>query len=123
MAGPTTRLVDHQWRAAATRIASALLVLCAHGPAAAGEDLATLALEDLLQLQVTGASRFSQAPREAPSAVTVITREQIRDHAWHTLADLLDAVPGLFVTTDRVYRYLGVRGFLQPSDYSTNVLL
>jgi len=101
----------------------ALLLTCiAHGPAA-GEDLAALPLEDLLRLEVTAASRFPQTTREAPAAVTVITRDQIRDHAWHTLADALDAIPGLFVTTDRVYRYLGVRGFLQPSDYNANVLL
>lgn len=89
----------------------------------AADELLAMSLEQLLQVQVTGVSRFAQASQQAPSAVTVITRDQIRDHAWTTLADLLDAVPGLFVTTDRVYRYLGVRGFQQPSDYNTNVLL
>jgi outer membrane receptor for ferrienterochelin and colicin len=39
-----------------------------------------------------------------PSAVTVITREQIRDHAWHTLADLLDAVPGLAIPAEEFER-------------------
>lgn len=90
---------------------------------AAASELDQLVLEDLLALKVSSASRFSQASREAPANVTVITREAIREHAWHTLADLLDAIPGLFVTTDRAYRYLGVRGFLRPADYNTNVLL
>jgi len=90
---------------------------------APASELDDLVLEDLLALKVTSASRFSQSSREAPANVTVITRQEIREHAWHTLADLLDAIPGLFVTTDRTYRYLGVRGFLRPADYNTNVLL
>lgn len=98
------------------------LCLCAL-PVHGDQDLMALALEDLLQVEVTGASRFAQPTRDAPSAVTVITREEIRDHAWRTLADVLDAVPGVFTATDRMYQYAGVRGFLQPSDYNTNVLL
>lgn len=82
-----------------------------------------LPLEALLDVEVSSPSRFPQASRDAPAMVTVVTREQIRDHGWTTLADLLDAVPGLFVATDRSYRYLGVRGFLQPADYNTKVLL
>lgn len=90
---------------------------------AMAQDLSTLSLEELLNVKVTGVSRFDQRTSEAPSAVTIITREQIRDHAWRTLGEVLDSVPGLFMSTDRVYGYLGVRGFLQPSDYNSNVLL
>lgn len=99
-----------------------VLCLCAL-PARGSDHFVSLSLEELLRIEVTGPSRFAQPSRDAPSTVTVITREEIRDHAWHTLADILDAVPGVFVATDRVYRYAGVRGFLQPSDYNTNVLL
>ncbi|MBI1905220.1 MAG: TonB-dependent receptor [Rhodocyclales bacterium] len=99
-------------------------VLCLLGPDAGfAQDLSSLSLEELLSVKVTGVSRFDQRSNEAPSAVTIITRDQIRDHAWRSLGDMLDSVPGLFMTTDRVYGYLGVRGFLQPSDYNSNVLL
>lgn len=101
----------------------ALGLALVHPPTVSARELDDLVLEDLLALRVSSASRFSQPSREAPANVTVITREQIREHAWRTLADLLDAVPGLFVTTDRSYSYLGVRGFLRPADYNTNVLL
>jgi len=112
------------FRVRARPLAAALaLLVSSHSGSVSAMDLAAMPLEDLLQVEVSGASRYVQSTREAPSAVTVITREQIRDHAWHTLSDVLDAIPGLFVATDRTYRYLGVRGLLQPSDYNTNVLL
>lgn len=94
-----------------------------HAKTGLAQDLSSLSLEELLNIKVTGVSRFDQSTSEAPSAVTIITRDQIRDHAWRTLGDILDSVPGLFMTTDRVYGYVGVRGFLQPSDYNSNVLL
>ncbi|MDX5445730.1 MAG: TonB-dependent receptor [Zoogloeaceae bacterium] len=87
------------------------------------DGLLALPLEQLLQIEVTGASRYQQPSNKAPAAVTVITREQIRAHAWRNLAELLDSVPGVFSTGDRAYSYLGVRGFQLPSDYNSNVLL
>lgn len=116
-------MADRLWRSLRAQAMALALVTANLSPAFADDDLAMLQLEALLKMEVTGVSRFAQQTRQAPSAVTVLTREQIRDHAWTSLADLLDAVPDLFIATDRIYRYAGVRGFLQPSDYNTNVLL
>lgn len=87
------------------------------------DGLLSLPFEQLLQVEVIGASRYQQPSSKAPASVTVITREQIRTHAWRSLAELLDSIPGLFTTGDRAYAYLGVRGFQQPSDYNANILL
>jgi outer membrane receptor protein involved in Fe transport len=72
---------------------------------------------------ITGASRFEQSADEAPASVTVITTEEIGRQGWRTLAELLQSVRGLYASNDRNYTYLGVRGFGQPGDYNTRVLL
>lgn len=104
----------------------ALVATCAR----AGEDgtqrtvLADLPLEQLMQVQtVTSASRFEQSLRDAPSAVSVLTAQDIREYGWRTLADALASLPGLYVSSDRNYTYLGARGFLRPGDYDSRFLL
>jgi iron complex outermembrane receptor protein len=85
--------------------------------------LADLPLDDLLNLQVTGAARTAQRRSEAAAAVTVITADEIRALGHRTIADALRTVRGLNVVYDRSYSYLGVRGFFAPGDYNTRVLL
>ncbi|KQW93354.1 TonB-dependent receptor [Massilia sp. Root418] len=80
-------------------------------------------LEQLVALQVTTASRFPQSIADAPSAVVLLTAQDIRDFGWRTLADALASLPGLYVTNDRNYSYLGARGFLRPGDYDSRFLL
>lgn len=108
-----------------SRIALTMLSLCAAGCARAqADDLAALPLEQLMQVpMVTSASRFEQSASDAPSAVVVLTAQDIREHGWRTLADALASVPGLYVTQDRNYSYLGARGFLRPGDYNGRFLL
>jgi iron complex outermembrane receptor protein len=96
------------------------------GSAAAQErpaDLTRLPLEELLQLEVVSASRFPQKVAQAPSAVTVITADDIRIFGYRTLAEALRSVRGLHVTYDRNYRYLGVLGFARTGDYNSRVLV
>src|SRR5688572_33232182 len=53
-------------------------------------DLSTLDLEQLLQVEIVyAASKREQKLREAPSAVSVVTSEEIRQHGFRTLADVL----------------------------------
>lgn len=93
-------------------------------PSTPPADLATLNLEQLMGIEVVfAASKRNQKPRDAASVVTVVTAAQIRQHGFRTLADILKSVPSFYVSYDRNYSYVGVRGFLQPGDYSTRVLL
>lgn len=95
----------------------------APGPGEA-DDLSALPLESLMDVtMVTSASRFAQRVSDAPSAVSVLTAQDVREHGWRTLADALATLPGLYVSSDRNYSYLGARGFLRPGDYDSRFLL
>ncbi len=99
---------------------------CEDQPLPAGDDLSELSLEQLMQMKVekvVTASRFSQLVTEAPASMSVITSDDIRKYGYRTLADVLRSVPGLYVSSDRNYSYLGVRGFNRPGDFNSRVLL
>jgi iron complex outermembrane receptor protein len=93
---------------------------------AASKDFTELNLEDLMQVKVPtvyGASKHEQKITEAPAAVTIVTKEEIKKLGYRTLADILRGVRGWYVTDDRVYNYAGVRGINQPGDFGGRVLL
>lgn len=85
--------------------------------------VADLPLEQLMQMQVTTASRYAQTALEAPAAVSVVTADDIRLFGYRTLAEVLGSLRGLYISYDRAYHYLGMRGFATPGDYNTRVLL
>jgi len=91
--------------------------------AAHGEDITSLPLEALMQMEVRTASRYAQTLLEAPAAMSVVTAEDIRTFGYRTLADILNGMRGLYTSYDRSYHYLGMRGFSTPGDYNTRVLL
>jgi len=93
---------------------------------APSEDLTTLTIEQLMEIEVdtvSGASRYEQPVTEAPASVTIITAEEIRMFGYRTLADILRSVPGFSVINDRNYQYTGIRGLGIPGDYGTRMLL
>ena len=47
------------------------------------------------------ASKYEQKVTEAPSAVSVVTADEIRKHGHRTLADVLRTVPGFYGSDDR----------------------
>jgi outer membrane receptor for ferrienterochelin and colicins len=86
------------------------------------ENVEDLALESLLERPVTGVSQYEQKPSEAPSAVSVITAEDIERFGYRTLAEALSAQRGIYATNDRNYTFIGLRGLGTPGDYNTRVL-
>lgn len=90
---------------------------------AQAEDLTRLSVEDLLKLEVEGASRYAQPITEAPSTATVIGADDIRRYGYTQLSEALRMARGVYSSYDRTYTYLGVRGFNRPGDYNSRVLL
>ncbi len=72
---------------------------------------------------VYGASKYEQKVTEAPSSVSIVTSAEIKKYGYRTLADILRSVRGFYVTYDRNYSYVGVRGFGRPADYNNRILL
>jgi len=106
--------------------AGMVALVCARAACADDGDLAALSLEQLMDMNVHsvfGASKYEQRVTQAPSSISIVTAEDIRRFGYTTLADVLSGVRGLYVTNDRNYTYLGVRGFLRPGDYTTRVLV
>jgi iron complex outermembrane receptor protein len=110
-----------------------LLLLVALGPAFSFSqslppqpDLMNMSLEDLMKVEVDsvyGASGYKQNVTDAPASITIITADEIKRYGYRTLADVLRNVPGFYITNDRVFSYVGVRGFGPPGDYNSRILL
>jgi len=89
-------------------------------------NLFDMSLEQLMSLKVVsvyGASKYEQELSDAPSSVSIVTRDEMQKQGHRTLAEVLQGVRGMNVTSDRAYSYLGIRGFGRPSDYNSRVLL
>ncbi len=90
------------------------------------KSLMGMSLDQLLDVRVDkvyGASKYEQNISQAPSSVSIVTSDEIKKQGYRTLAEILWSVRGLYVTGDRAYSYLGVRGFGRPSDYNSRVLV
>ncbi len=87
------------------------------------KNIGEASLEELANITVYTASRRVQKETEAPSSVSVITRDEIQKYGYRTLAEILQSVRGFDVTYDRNYTYAGVRGVNRPEVYNSRVLL
>ena len=86
-------------------------------------DLGDVSLQELGNIQVYSASKHLQNASDAPSSVTVITADEIQKYGYRTLAEILQSVRGFYVTYDRDYAFVGVRGFGRLGDWNSRVLL
>ncbi len=85
-----------------------------------------MSLEELMKVEVDsvyGASGYKQRVTDAPASITIVTADEIKRYGYRTLADVLSSVPGFYITYDRNYSYLGVRGFSRAGDYNSHILL
>jgi outer membrane receptor for ferrienterochelin and colicins len=87
----------------------------------AGETKETILFEEIPS--ISGASKYEQKVTEAPSSVSIVTAAEIKKYGYRTLADILRSIRGFYVTYDRLYPSVGVRGFNRPADYGNRFVL
>lgn len=89
--------------------------------------LEELLRQELRQLprsvQVSTASRFAQAAEQAPMVTYVLSEQEIRLYGLRSLTDILHALPGLYVTSNGTFSFVGARGLGRPGDFNSRVLL
>jgi len=66
-------------------------------------ELIDMSLQELLTIQVTSASKNKEAWMNAPSSLTVFTREQIQQMGVTSVEQLLNYVPGFIATRENVF--------------------
>ena len=93
----------------------------------AGQDTAPpsnlydLSLEDLMQIEVTTASRLEEKLTRSTSVMSVITARDIERAGFRTVYDVLARVPGFFPSSQATWKLVGTRGLL--ADGNDHILL
>lgn len=72
-----------------------------------------LTLEDLVNMEVSSASKFSQKTSEAPNIITAINKKQISTYGWLSTADILHSQPGYAPGQDYDRRTVAFRGMFE----------
>jgi iron complex outermembrane recepter protein len=76
------------------------------------DDLTTVSIEDLMNIEVTSASKTVESLSAAPAAIFVVTGEDIRRGGFSSVPDALRMVPGLYVVQQSSHVWLvTARGF------------
>lgn len=86
-------------------------------------DLTEVPFEQLMQREVVSASKMARQISDSPSAVAIVTADDIRAYGYRTIADVINSMRGLYTTSDRRYQYMGGRGFGAPGDYAGRIMV
>jgi outer membrane receptor protein involved in Fe transport len=87
------------------------------------QDLTDIPFDELVAMDVVSASKIARQISDAPSAVSIVTAEDIRAYGYRTVADIINSIPGVYTPYDRSFYFLGGRGFGRSGDYVGRVLL
>lgn len=103
-------------------IVTTMAALAIHHDAKAQGD-PDLPLDELLSTKISTAAKYDQQMSEVAASVTVISSEEIQRYGWTSFDELLSAIRGVYVTNDRNFSSLGVRGISRPTDSNSRVLV
>jgi iron complex outermembrane recepter protein len=87
-------------------------------------DLSNQSLEQLMDIQVTSASKKAEKISAAPAAIFVITGDDIRRGGFSSIPDALRIVPGLHVAQQSAHAWqVAARGFSSVFNHEMLVLV
>jgi iron complex outermembrane receptor protein len=86
-------------------------------------DIIDTPFEQLLQTEVITAEKLAKQVSGAPSAVSIVTAQDIKDFGYRTLSDILDSMRGLSMSHDHEYGFLAGRGYANPGDYAGRITM
>jgi iron complex outermembrane receptor protein len=72
---------------------------------------------------VVAAAKRQQTQRQAASAVTVVTADDIALFGDRSLGDVLRTQRGFYLNSDGLNWFAGVRGFLRPDEWNARILV
>jgi len=84
-------------------------------------DITDIPFEKLLATEIITAARLAKQVSDAPSAVSIVTAQDIRQYGYRSLTDILNGMRGLYVTQGPFYGLLGGRGYGTPADFAGRV--
>ena len=73
--------------------------------------------------EVVAASRVSEQVEDAPSSVTLVPERELSAFAAPTIAEAVRGVPGVYLSDDRSYVTLGMRGLGRLGSYGNRMLV
>jgi outer membrane receptor for ferrienterochelin and colicin len=89
------------------------LVLFANAQTDSLTSYVNMSFEELLNVKITTAGKSEQQVKDIPASVVVITRADIEAYGYHSLPEILENIPGMYMTNDYSLGAvnLGVRGY------------
>ncbi len=82
-------------------------------------DLFNMALEDVLNMDVSTASKLHVKGTQSPGNLVVVTQDQIRRYGYRTVGEALERVPGFLNSKLGAFAFIGYRG-LSPQSVTGN---
>lgn len=83
-------------------------------------------IESLMNMTLTTAGKQKEKASEIPASVVIITRDDIRKHAYTSLYDVLENIPGLYNLGRNDFPgnvNFGVRGFSSAGEFNDMMIL
>ncbi|MDA1192186.1 MAG: TonB-dependent receptor plug domain-containing protein [Candidatus Poribacteria bacterium] len=84
-------------------------------------DAASLA--ELLDTEISTASKYKQSANDAPASVTVITSDDIARYGYRNIAEALDSVRGQYHVYDHISHRVGSRGVGSVTELNHRMLV
>jgi len=102
-----------------------LLSTCLYSKEISIDELRSLSIEELLDLEIYSAGKAEETLKEIPASVYMVNREEIKRYGYRTLSEILENVPGMY----NIYSYngasgnFGIRGFWNPKQQNSSVVI